>query len=150
MVNTHEFARPVRRSLLQRDMFLGVPQAGLLLLFIMAVVFVYGFQLYFMLAVIVVLFLVMRALSERDPWLIDAVLESIQQKDLFYREQKYRLSLHPASVELYYEAPRWRRRPHRFYTTKYPSAFFDYQLGNLNTKKFNLKVDANLRFAEVE
>jgi type IV secretory pathway VirB3-like protein len=83
MVNTHEFARPVRRSLLQREMFLGVPQMGLLLLFVMGVVFVYGFRLYFMLAVIVILFLVMRALSDRDPWLIDAVLESIQQKDVF-------------------------------------------------------------------
>jgi hypothetical protein len=127
MINTHEFARPVRRSLLQREMFCGVPQMGLLLLFIMAVVFIYGLRLWFMIPVIIeaiskcqilklllmksayfailhskiakyardnfkitnfeiisiILFLVMRALSEKDPWLIDIVLESISQKDLF-------------------------------------------------------------------
>jgi type IV secretory pathway VirB3-like protein len=83
MVNTREFAMPVRRSLLQREMFCGVPQVGLLFLFCMGVIFVYGLRLYFMLAAIVILFLIMRALSERDPWLIDIVLESIQQKDIF-------------------------------------------------------------------
>jgi type IV secretory pathway TrbD component len=83
MVNTHEFARPVRRSLLQREMFCGVPQMGLLLLFIMGIVFIYGLRLWFMIPVIIILFLIMRALSEKDPWLIDMVLESLSQKDLF-------------------------------------------------------------------
>lgn len=61
----------------------GVPQAGLFMLFLLAVIFVYGLQLYFMIAFIVVLYFVMRALTKKDPWLIDIVLENISQKDVF-------------------------------------------------------------------
>jgi type IV secretory pathway TrbD component len=83
MVNMKPRARRVRRSLLQRELLAGVPQAGLFLLFILAVVFMYGLELYFMGIPIVILYLVMRALTRRDPWLIDIVLDNITQKDLF-------------------------------------------------------------------
>jgi type IV secretory pathway TrbD component len=83
MVNMKPYGRQVRRSLLQRELVAGVPQAGLFLLFLLAVVFMYGLELYFMGVPIVILYLVMRALTGRDPWLIDIVLENISQKDLF-------------------------------------------------------------------
>ena len=83
MVNMKLRARRVRRSLLQRELLAGVPQAGLFLLFILAVVFMYGLELYFMGIPIVILYLVMRALTGRDPWFIDIVLDNIMQKDLF-------------------------------------------------------------------
>jgi type IV secretory pathway VirB3-like protein len=83
MVNMQSSSRKVRRSLLQRELLGGVPQAGLLLLFMMAVVFIYGLELYFMAVPIVILYLVMRILTARDPWLIDIVLENIAQKDRF-------------------------------------------------------------------
>jgi type IV secretory pathway TrbD component len=82
VVNTRPFARPVHRSLLQRDLLGGVPAAGLLLLVILAVVFIYGLELYFMLAPIVILYFVMRHLSKLDPWMIDIVLDNISQKDV--------------------------------------------------------------------
>lgn len=72
---------PVRRSLLQREMLGGVPQAGLLLLFIMGVVFIYGMRLYIMAVPIVLAYFVMRHLTKRDQWLIDNVLDHIAQKD---------------------------------------------------------------------
>ena len=86
MVTMKLHARRVRRSLLQRELLAGVPQTGmflLFLLFLMAVVFMYGLELYFMGVPIVILYLVMRALTKRDPWLIDIVLENIMQKDRF-------------------------------------------------------------------
>jgi type IV secretory pathway TrbD component len=83
MVSMKPYARRVRRSLLQRELIGGVPQAGLFLLFLLAVVFMYGLELYFMGVPIVILYLVMRALTRRDPWLIDIVLENISQKDRF-------------------------------------------------------------------
>lgn len=83
MVDTRGFARRVRRSLLQRDLMAGVPQTGLFLLFLMAVVFLYGLRLYFMIIPIVILYLVMRVLTKRDPWLIDIVMDNIMQKDRF-------------------------------------------------------------------
>lgn len=61
----------------------GVPQAGLIGLFLMAVVFLYVLEMMFMIVPIVILYLVMRHLTKQDPWLIDIVLENIQQKDLF-------------------------------------------------------------------
>jgi type IV secretory pathway VirB3-like protein len=61
----------------------GIPQAGLLILFMLAVIFIYGLELYFMGFVIIILYLIMRALTKRDPWFIDIVLENIMQKDLF-------------------------------------------------------------------
>jgi type IV secretory pathway TrbD component len=83
MVDMRSCAQPVHRSLLERELMAGVPQAGLFMLFLLAVIFVYGLQLYFMIAFIVVLYFVMRALTKKDPWLIDIVLENISQKDVF-------------------------------------------------------------------
>jgi type IV secretory pathway VirB3-like protein len=36
-----------------------------------------------MIAFIIALYLVMRYLTAKDPWMIDIVLENIQQKDIF-------------------------------------------------------------------
>jgi type IV secretory pathway TrbD component len=78
-----EYSRPVHRSLLQRDLLGGVPQAGLLILFLLAVIFIYGLEMPFMAIPIVLLYFVMRALTKMDAWLIDIVLDNIQQRDIF-------------------------------------------------------------------
>lgn len=83
MVDTRPYSRKVHRSLLQRELMAGVPQTGLIGLFIMAVVFLYVFEMTFMIIPIVILYLVMRHLTKKDPWLIDIALDNIQQKDLF-------------------------------------------------------------------
>jgi type IV secretory pathway TrbD component len=82
MVDMRAYKQPVRRSLLQREMLGGVPQAGLLLLFILGVVFIYGLKMYFTVIPIVLLYFVMRHLTKRDQWLIDIVLDNISQKDV--------------------------------------------------------------------
>ena len=83
MVDTRSFSRKVRRSLLPRELLGGVPQLGLIGLFVMSVVFIYLFQMYFMIVPIVMLYFIMRYLTGKDPWLIDIVLDNIQQKDIF-------------------------------------------------------------------
>ena len=82
MPDMRPYSRAVRRSLLQREMLGGVPQVGLLLLFALVVVFVYGLQLYIAIVPIVLLYFVMRHLSKKDQWLIDIVMENITQKDV--------------------------------------------------------------------
>jgi type IV secretory pathway VirB3-like protein len=77
------YAKRVRRSLLQRELMAGIPQVGLIGLFVLAVVFMYGLAMYFMIVPLAVLYLVMRHLTKQDQWLIDIVLENIQQKDVF-------------------------------------------------------------------
>jgi type IV secretory pathway VirB3-like protein len=81
MVDMSAYRRPVRKSLLQRELLLGIPQAGLFILFMLAVVFIYGMELYFMAAPIAVLYVVMRILTSRDQWLIDIVIDHIMQKE---------------------------------------------------------------------
>ncbi|MDR1389517.1 MAG: VirB3 family type IV secretion system protein [Treponema sp.] len=83
MVDMRPYSRKVRRSLLQRELMGGIPQTGLIGLFVMSVVFIYGFSMYFMSVPIILLYLVMRHLTKLDPWLIDIVIDNIQQKDLF-------------------------------------------------------------------
>jgi type IV secretory pathway TrbD component len=81
MVDMSAYRLPVRRSLLQRELVLGIPQAGLFILFMLAVIFIYGLELYFMAVPIAGLFILMRVLTNRDQWLIDIVLDNIMQKD---------------------------------------------------------------------
>jgi len=77
-----EYRQPVRRSLLQREMLGGIPQAGLLLLFIMGIIFIYGFRIYIMIVPIALGYFVMRHFTKRDQWSIDNFLDHIMQKDI--------------------------------------------------------------------
>jgi type IV secretory pathway TrbD component len=81
MIDMKEYIKPVHRSLLQREMMGGVPQAGLLLILMLALVFIYGLEIYVAAAPIALLYFVMRRFSKKDQWLIDIVLENIMQKD---------------------------------------------------------------------
>jgi type IV secretory pathway TrbD component len=83
MLDTRQYARPVRRSLLQRELVGGIPQAGALILLFGTAIFVLGLNMYFMAAPLIVSYIVMRALTQKDPWLIDIVLDNISQKDVY-------------------------------------------------------------------
>jgi type IV secretory pathway VirB3-like protein len=62
-------------------MMAGVPQAGLLVILMLGLVFIYGLEMYIAAVPLALLFFVMRFLSKKDQWLIDNVLENIMQKD---------------------------------------------------------------------
>ena len=83
MINMKSYTRPVHRSLLNRDLLGGVPQAGLFVIFLSAVIFVYGLEMPFMLVPVVLLYFIMRALTKKDPYFIDIVIDNIGQKDVF-------------------------------------------------------------------
>jgi len=83
MVDTRPRSIKVRRSLLQRDMFLGIPTAGLALLFVMVMVLVYAMKVYLFIVPIVLLYFIMRFLTSKDSWMIDIVLGNAAQKDIF-------------------------------------------------------------------
>ena len=78
-----DYSIKVRRSLLPRDLMAGVPMMGLVFLLVLTVMFVYVLNMYFMIAPIVILYIVMRILTNKDPWMIDMVIDNIQQKDIF-------------------------------------------------------------------
>jgi type IV secretory pathway VirB3-like protein len=77
------YSMKVHRSLLGRDLLAGVPQMGLMLLFVLSVLFLYLFRMYFMAAPIAALYVVMRHLTSKDPWFIEVVMDNIQQKDIY-------------------------------------------------------------------
>ena len=83
MVDTRAHARKVHRSLLQRELLGGVPQAGLILLFVMTVMTVYLFRMYVMLIPVVLSYFTTRHLTRLDPWMIDIVFANIQHKDIY-------------------------------------------------------------------
>jgi type IV secretory pathway VirB3-like protein len=83
MVDMRPFSMKVHRSLLQRDLMAGVPTTALVLIVVMFMLFVYFLKMIFMIAPVVVLYVVMRHLTSKDPWMIDIVLDNIQQKDVF-------------------------------------------------------------------
>jgi type IV secretory pathway TrbD component len=78
------YSRKVHRSLLQRELVGGVPEVGLFLLLMLVLIFVFGLELYFMLIPIVILYIIMRVLTKRDPYMIDIVIDNVFQKDVFY------------------------------------------------------------------
>jgi type IV secretory pathway TrbD component len=83
VISTQGYARQVHRSLMSRDLMAGIPQVALFLLALLAVIFCYGMGMYFMLIPVAVLYVVARVLTGKDPWMIDMVLENIQQKDIY-------------------------------------------------------------------
>ena len=83
MVDMRGHAKKVHRSLLQRDLMFGVPTLGLVLVVILFMMFVYFLKMIFMIPVIVILYVVMRHLTSRDPWMVDMMLDNVGQKDVF-------------------------------------------------------------------
>lgn len=78
-----QYKLPVHRSLLQREMIAGIPQLGLLFIFLLFIVFVYGFRWYLMIIPIALGYFVMRHLTSKDQWNIDMGLANIMQKDVY-------------------------------------------------------------------
>ena len=81
--SVRQFTRRVRRSLLQRELIFAIPQAGMLVILFLAVIFMYVLRLYAAAVPLILLYLVMRSLTAKDPFFIDIVLENIQQKDVY-------------------------------------------------------------------
>ena len=81
MINMSHYKNHVHRSLLQRELLGGIPQAGFMILIFIAVIFIYGLRINIAIVPIVILYFVMRTLTKHDPWFIDIVLDNIMQKD---------------------------------------------------------------------
>jgi type IV secretory pathway VirB3-like protein len=70
-------------ALMQRELIAGVPMLGMLVLLLLIVIFVYNLRFYILLAPIAALYIVMRLLSKRDPFLVDVVFEDLMRKDIY-------------------------------------------------------------------
>jgi type IV secretory pathway TrbD component len=83
MIDMNDFKQPVHRSLIQRELIGGVPQAGIFILFMLGLIFIYGLRMYLAAVPIALFYFVMRHLTKQDQWLIDNMLDNIMQKDRY-------------------------------------------------------------------
>jgi type IV secretory pathway VirB3-like protein len=70
-------------ALMQRDLIAGVPPLGMLALLLLVVIFVYNLKFYILLVPIAAMYIVMRLLTKRDPFLVDVVFEDLMRKDIY-------------------------------------------------------------------
>jgi type IV secretory pathway TrbD component len=81
-MNTRDFSQPVHRSLIQRELILKIPAMGILVLLLLATFFVYILKQYIAAIPIAALYVFMRCLTKKDPYLVDIFLEHLNQKDI--------------------------------------------------------------------
>jgi len=83
MIDMSDYTQPVHRSLLPREMIAGVPQAGLFIIFISGLIFIYALGWYFMIVPIAIGYFYMRYLTGKDQWSIDIGIANMLQKDVY-------------------------------------------------------------------
>ena len=81
-MSVRDYEVPVHRALVQRDLIFGIPALGLLILLLVGVYTIYILEQYYFAFVIVVLYIVMRILTKKDPYFIDILFEHVNQKDV--------------------------------------------------------------------
>jgi type IV secretory pathway VirB3-like protein len=76
-----DFAIPVRRSVIHRDLMLGIPFIPFVLLAFVTIFMVFSFQQYIFLVITAASWFVLRQITKSDEWLLDIVLSSLLQPD---------------------------------------------------------------------
>ena len=77
----YDFAIPVRRSIIHRDLWLGVPFIPLMVLGFTTILMVFTFGQIAFLVVTVISWFVLRHITKQDEWLLDIVVTSLLQPD---------------------------------------------------------------------
>ncbi|MDR2952684.1 MAG: VirB3 family type IV secretion system protein [Treponema sp.] len=76
-----DFAIPVRRSVIHRDLMLGIPFVPFVLLAFITIFMVFSFQQYAFLVITAASWFMLRQITKSDEWLLDIVLSSLLQPD---------------------------------------------------------------------
>jgi type IV secretory pathway VirB3-like protein len=76
-----DFAIPVRRSVIHRELMLGIPFIPFVLLAFITIFMVFSFQQYAFLVITAVSWYILRQITKSDEWLLDIVLSSLLQPD---------------------------------------------------------------------
>ena len=77
----YDFAIPVRRSVIHRDLMLGIPFIPFILLAFVTIFMVFSFQQYVFLIITIASWFILRQITKSDEWLLDIVLSSLLQPD---------------------------------------------------------------------
>jgi len=77
----HDYAIPVRRSIIHRDLWLGIPFIPLLTLGFVTILMVFTFGQFAFLVITVISWFVLKQITKHDEWLLDIVMASLLQPD---------------------------------------------------------------------
>jgi len=77
----YDYAIPVRRSIIHRDLWLGVPFIPLMVLGFTTILMVFTFGQIAFLVVTVIAWFVLKHITKQDEWLLDIVITSLLQPD---------------------------------------------------------------------
>ena len=79
-----DYSWKVHRSLLRRDLVAGVSRMTLAIIIALTVYMVFGVRQYWFVAVTVVIYLVARALTKSDEYLVEIILDALLLPDDLY------------------------------------------------------------------
>jgi type IV secretory pathway VirB3-like protein len=77
----YDYAIPVRRSIIHRDLWLGVPFIPLMVLGFTTILMVFTFGQIAFLVVTVISWFALKQITRQDEWLLDIVITSLLQPD---------------------------------------------------------------------
>lgn len=80
-MSLRDYSQPVHRSLICRDLIFGIPALGMLILLLIGVFTMYILEQYYFGFILIILYIVMRFLTKKDPYLIEILIKHINQKD---------------------------------------------------------------------
>jgi type IV secretory pathway VirB3-like protein len=76
-----DYAIPVRRSIIHRDLWLGIPFIPLLTLGFVTILMVFTFSQFAFLVITVIAWFVLKQITKQDEWLLDIVMMALLQPD---------------------------------------------------------------------
>lgn len=77
----YDYAIPVRRSVIHRDLWLGIPFIPLMVLGFITIIMVFTFGQIAFLVVTVIAWFALKHITKQDEWLLDIVITSLLQPD---------------------------------------------------------------------
>ena len=79
-----DYSWKVHRSLLRRDLVAGVSRIAFSIIVVLTVYMVFGVRQYWFVAVSVLMYLVVRALTKSDEYLVEIILDTLLLPDDLY------------------------------------------------------------------
>lgn len=76
-----DFSLPVHRSIMKRDLYIGIPLIPLLIMIFITLIMVLDLGQLAFIPIAVVILMVLKYLTDQDEWLLDIVLLSLFQPD---------------------------------------------------------------------
>jgi type IV secretory pathway VirB3-like protein len=76
-----DYAIPVRRSVIHRDLWLGIPFIPLLTLGFITILMVFTFGQFAFLVITVIAWFVLKQITKQDEWLLDIIVMALLQPD---------------------------------------------------------------------